>query len=193
MEPLSKEDLLRITSAHEIEYEALEDKNPLIVRTRMARSFPLSQESVFDAFSDPVSHVGLFPIIKGSTAPIRRGIEGMLDENQFFVFEQVQESTLPPRIMLIKYTLERPNKIIKEGVTDPFLISEGVARDRKRAAVTMNFDKQSNDETKIRVESSFETTTGEVFSRGFIDRVWLAFFENMMVANGQLNDGNRLV
>lgn len=190
MQALSFERLQEVALLREIEYEPIEDADPLMVRTRMARVFPLPQETVFDSFADPVSHVGLFAIIKSSTPPIREGLEDVLGENQFFAFEHVQEGPLTPRIMLLRYTLERPNRIIKEGVTDPFLIEDisDVASDRKKALVKMDFERIGENETKIITESAFQATTGAIFARGFIDSVWLNFYERMLVANGQISD-----
>jgi len=86
----------------------------------------------------------------------------------------------------LKYTLEPPLRITKIGVTDPFLDDKVRLSDRKKAKVVMEFLEISKKETEFKVTSSFETTTGEIFSRGFIDRVWLNFFERMMLANGML-------
>ena len=171
---------------HGIKYRALRAKDPLVVRTEMSKAFPIPQQAMFDSFADPVAHVRLFAIIKSSTKAIRKGIENLLGENQFYAFEHVQESNLPPRLMLLKYTLEPPTRITKVGVTDPFLVETVRPMDKKKAAVTMDFAALSKQETEFKVTSSFATTTGEIFSRGFIDRVWLNFFERMMVANGML-------
>ena len=186
MQPLSMKEIRIICRIHNIRYRAVKDKDPLIVKTVMSKAFPLPQQAVFDSFSDPVAHVGLFEIIKGSTKAIRKGIEPLLKPNQFFVFEHVQESSLPPRLMLIKYTLIEPNRIIKEGVTDPFEPTDITIQDRKKATVVMDFKSISKNETEIKTTSAFQASTGVVFSRGFIDRVWINFFERMMVANGML-------
>lgn len=192
MEPFSLNRLHEIASLRNIDYQAIEHRDPLVVSTRMARRFPIPQDTVFRSFADPVSHVGLFSIIVGSTPPIRQGIEGLIGENQFFAFEHVQESSLPPRLMLLKYTLEPPFRITKEGVTDPFMAEDAQAMDRKKAMVTMQFEKVTEEETNIVAESTFHATTGAVFARGFIDRVWLNFFERMMVANGQIAETEML-
>jgi hypothetical protein len=34
----------------------------------------------------------------------------------------------------------------------------------------------------------FHAVTGAVFARGFVDHVWLNFFENMMLASGMISD-----
>lgn len=174
-----------------IDYTAIEDENPLVVRTRMAKAFPISQSSMFEAFSDPEAHVGLFQIIVGSTPPIRQGVEGLLADNEFFAFEHVQESNLPPRLMLVRYTLSPPNMIVKDAFTAPFNAEEEVA-DRKKGKVILSFDGISETETRFTAESMFHAETGSVFARGFIDRVWLNFFERMMFANGQLAEGDFL-
>ena len=186
MQPLSREEIRRIVKAHGIRYRAPKDKDPLMVKTTMSKVFPISQRAAFEAFSDPVAHVGLFEIIKGSTKPIRKGIEPLLKPNQFLAFEHVQESSLPPRLMVMKYTLDPPRSISKEGVTDPFLASDVVVQDRKKAVVRMDFKRMAAQQTEIKTTSAFVATTGEVFSRGFIDRVWVNFFERMMVANGMI-------
>ena len=182
MKPLTMQEIRAITRTHSIRYRATKDADPLTVRTTMSKVFPIPQKTVFDSFADPVAHVGLFEIIKGSTTPIRKGIEPLLGNNQFFVFEHVQESSLPPRLMLLKYTLESPNRITKIGVTDPFMPGDVTVKDRKKAKVVMDFTSISKHETEIRTTSSFQASTGAVFSRGFIDRVWLNFFERMTFA-----------
>jgi hypothetical protein len=186
MDPLPPEELKRIARLRGIRYRALKDPDPLVVRTSMAKTFPVPQQTVFDSFADPVAHVRLFSIIKGSTKAISKGIEPLLRPNQFLAFEHVQESNLPPRLMLLKYTLEPPRRILKEGVTDPFLPDDMTPMDKKRAKVIMEFSSVAEEETEIKTTSSFQVSTGAVFSRGFIDRVWLNFFERMMVANGML-------
>lgn len=191
MEALSVDRLKEIASLRGIEYSFDDDPDPLIVHSTLAKSFPIAQEDMFDAFADPVAHVGLFQIIVGSTPPIRKGLEGILPENEFYAFEHVQESNLPPRIMLVRYTLNRPFSIYKEAATDPFSI--GVeAMDKKKGRVVMEFDKISENETKLTTSSTFHAETGSVFARGFIDRVWFNFFERMMFANGQIEEKDYL-
>lgn len=186
MKPMTTEEIRRIVRLHGIRYRAPKDKNPLVVKTTMAKVFPISRKAAFEAFSDPVAHVGLFEIIKGSTKPIRKGIEPLLKPNQFLAFEHVQESSLPPRLMVMKYTLDPPRSISKEGVTDPFLESDVHIEDRKKALVRMDFTSVAAKQTEIKTTSTFTTSTGAIFSRGFIDRVWLNFFERMMVASGMI-------
>lgn len=186
MGPLPLEEIRRIARLRGIKYSAPKDRDPLVVRTTMSKVFPIPQQTVFDSFADPVAHVRLFSIIRGSTKGIRKGIEPLLGADQFFAFEHVQESSLPPRLMLLKYTLHPPSRIVKIGVTDPFLEDDVTVQDRKKAKVVMDFTAVSKQETEIKTTSSFATTTGAIFSRGFIDRVWLNFFERMMVANGML-------
>lgn len=191
MEALSIDRLNEIASARGIDYTIIEDPDPLVVRSKLSRAFPVAQEDMFDAFSDPVAHVGLFQIMVGSSKAIRQGLEEILPENQFYAFEHVQEANLPPRVMLVRYTLERPNRIIKEAATDPFSGDE-VASDRKRGVVKMEFDKLSQNETRLTASSTFHAETGSVFARGFIDRVWLNFFERLMFANGQIEEKDYL-
>lgn len=187
MDAFSVNQLLEVASIRGIDYEMVDDPDPLVVRSRLSRSFPVAQTDMFEAFADPVAHVGLFPIITGSTPPIRKGLEGVLPENQFFAFEHVQESNLPPRIMLVRYTLDRPVRIIKEAVTDPFNISDA-ASDKKKGLVSLDFEKVGEGETRFTAASTFRAENGSVFARGFIDRVWLNFFERMMFANGQITE-----
>jgi len=186
MEPLSQDSLNAIARERGIVYEALPHEDPLTVHSRLSKAFPVSQESMFDAFSDPVAHVGLFQIIKDSTPPIRNGLTGVLPENQFLAFEHVQESNLPPRIMLVRYTLDRPNLITKEALTDPFDID--IAADKKKGLVLLKFDRIDDEQTNFTAESTFHAETGSVFARGFVDRVWMNFFERMMFANGQITE-----
>ena len=191
MEPMSAELLQSIAQRREIEYEATPDDDPLIVRTRMSKVFPISQRAMFDSFSDPEAHVPLFQILVSATPPIRQGIQGLIPENTFFSFEHVQESNLPPRLMLTKYTLSPPSTITKEGVTDPFS-NIGIDADRKKAMIQMHFDPEGPEATRLTTDSAFHAETGAIFSRGFIDRVWLNFFERMMFANGQISEAEYL-
>lgn len=188
MRSLSHEEIQEYAAVRGILYEPMDDPDPLTVRTRMSIDLPLSQETLFDSFADPVSHTTLFAIIKSSTPPIREGLEGILKDNEFFVFEHVEEGPLNPRIMLLKYTLDRPHSILKEGVTDPFIIDDGVVQDKKKAVVKMDFERIDDANTRLVTESSFAATTGAVFARGFIDSVWLNFYERMLVVNGQISD-----
>lgn len=193
MQALSFDRIQEVAGLRDISYEPLEHDDPLVVRTRMARNFPVPQETVFDSFADPVSHARLFAIIRNSTGPIREGLEEVLPDNQFLAFEHVQEGQLSPRIMLLRYTLERPYRITKEAVTDPFLSDDiDILSDRKRAKVVLEFERVSDNETRIITESEFQTATGAVFSREFIDTVWLNFFERMLVVNGQILDTDML-
>ena len=169
MNPPTIAQLRRIARARHVSYRAISDPNPLVVRTRLSRPFPLAQRTVFRAFSDPQSHVPLFAIIKGSTPAIRSGIERLLPANQFFAFEHVQESTLPPRLMLVKYTLDEPTKITKEAVTDPFAEGDVQILDRKKGIVVMKFEREAAKKTNIIIESMFHATTGAIFARQFID------------------------
>ncbi|TMJ14601.1 MAG: hypothetical protein E6G94_09315 [Alphaproteobacteria bacterium] len=188
MEPFSIETLNSIAAARGIEYSPLDDPDPLTVRSRLAKAFPISQQSMFESFADPVAHVAMFPIIVASTPAIRSGLEGVLPENVFFAFEHVQESSLPARVMLVRYTLEAPRRIVKEAVTNPFEMAGGPLQDRKRGLVAMNFDAIGENETLLTTESTFQAESGSVFARGFIDRVWFNFFERMMFANGQIDE-----
>jgi hypothetical protein len=190
MRRLDQIEIADIADQHGLTYEAVPHDDPLVVRTIISRVFPIPQKQMFDAFADPVAHVGLFPIIVGSTSPIRKGLEGVLAPNEFFAFEHVQESNLPPRIMVMKYTLNPPFEISKVGITDPFLPDELRPMDRKRATVTMKFDAVGDNETRLTTDGEFVAETGAIFARGFIDHVWLNFFERLMVANGLIVEGS---
>lgn len=188
MEPLSSEQLRSVADARQITYEAIPDDDRLVVRTRMSREFPIGQKEMYELFADPSRHVGIFKIIVGSTPPIRSGIEDLVPENSFYAFEHVQEGNLPPRLMLAKYTLTPPSSISKEMVTDPFSLDSEVLSDRKRGALIMSFDAIDENTSRFSVESRFHAENGSVFARGFIDRVWLNFFERMMSQNGILEE-----
>lgn len=187
MDPLSAEQLISISSARGIEYNAIADDNPLVVRSSLSKVFPVSAEAAFQRFADPTEHVALFPIIAQTTPPIREGVHDFLPENMFYVIEHVQEANLPPRLMLAKYTLQPPFTIIKEMVTDPFSNPGDVESDKKRGALTFRFDPTGDAESRLTIESMFHAETGAIFARGFIDRVWLNFFERMMMEHGQLS------
>lgn len=188
MGPLTIQELRKIAKLRGIAYRPIKSSNRLIVKTQMSKAFPIPQRTFFNSFSDPVNHVGLFSIIKGATIPIRKGIEKLLKPNQFIVFEHVQESNLPPRLMLLKYTLNPPFKITKQAVTDPFLNDGQGLSDRKFGLVEMEFKKVAKNKTTIITKSTFHAKTGSVFARGFIDKVWLNFYERMMVANGEITE-----
>ncbi len=188
MEPLSSDELRTVADARQITYEPVADENPLVVRTRMSREFPVSQKDMYELFADPSQHVGIFKIIMGSTPPIRAGIEELVPENSFYAFEHVKESNLPPRLMLAKYTLNSPSTIFKEMLTDPFSPDDDALADRKRGALTMKFDALGEKSSRFSVESQFHAENGSVFARGFIDRVWLNFFERMMSARGMIEE-----
>lgn len=192
MQPLSLEALTAIAEARGITYEQITDDDPLVVRSRLSKAFPVNQQDMFEAFADPVAHVKLFQIISSSTPAIREGIEGVLPANTFFAFEHVQESTLPPRIMLVKYTLEPPFRITKEAITDPFGGEDVEVMDKKKGLVIMDFERVSDAETIFTTSSTFKAESGSIFARGFIDRVWFNFFERMMYANGQLTEAEFL-
>lgn len=185
MQPLSFDKLKSIAVKRKVSYHALPADDEKTVKTKMSRSFPLSQEVVFDLFADPANHVKLFSIIKGSSTIPRTGIETVIGDNELYAVEHVEEANVTPRMMLIKYVLDRPRSIIKLGVPDPFSDLDPMA-DKKKAKVAMNFDPQPDGSTLVTVESEFQAASGAVFTRGFIDHVWLNFFENMMVETGMI-------
>lgn len=210
MLPISEEELREIAQLREVRYEPIPDPDPLIVRTKMSKVFGIGQEDLFASFADPMAHVPLFSIIKSSTPPIRYGIQGVLPENEFFVFEHVEEGNLPPRIMLVKYTLKRPTLITKVAVTNPFMDTDGAPQDpgkpsptrepkkpkgpiepldKKKGIVQMRFTKVAGNRTRLTTTSMFHAETGAIFARRFIDAVWLNFYERMMVIHGTLKEG----
>jgi hypothetical protein len=143
----------------------------------------LDRETAFQTFADPQRHVDYFDIIKASTPLIP--LEGPLRPNEYVVLEHVQEAQLPPRMMVVKYTLDPPASIRKEAVTSPF--DSDVLSDKKKGLVIMNFQDVGRNATKVTVESTFETNKGPVFVRGFIDHVWFNFFERLMVETGEIS------
>jgi hypothetical protein len=94
-------------------------------------------------------------------------------------------------MMVVKYTLRPPDTITKEAVTDPFGGGD-VASDRKRGLVTMRFEELTSTTTRVTCSSTFETNDGPVFVRGFIDHVWLNFFERLMVETGEIGAAEML-
>jgi hypothetical protein len=192
MDMLSSAQLQSISQQRGISYEPIEDVDPLVVRTRMSRHFPMPRAQAFDLLSKPENHVPLFSIIKGTTPPIRSGIEQVLPDNQFFAFEHVEEGNLPARLMLILYSLEPPARIIKEPVTNPFENPGIDLQDKKRGRVSFSFDEIGPDFTNIIAESVFHSETGAVFARGFIDHVWLNFYERLMVSRGMIEHSEML-
>jgi hypothetical protein len=198
MQALSAEQLTSIAQARGVTYEALPSANPLIVATRMSREFPLSRQFAFDAFSDPSTHVRLFSIIRGSSTIPKEGIAKIVPLNQFYVVEHVEEQDVTPRLMLIRYTLNPPDTIIKEGVPDPFGDLDALSpnavipMDKKKAKVIMKFDEKGAYRTMVTVESEFQAATGAVFMRGLIDHVWLNFFENLMIETRELSLSDRM-
>lgn len=208
MTPKTEEELRKIAKARGVRYEPIPDPDPLIVRTQMSKIFGIGQDDFFSSFADPMAHVPLFSIIKSSTPPIRYGIQEVLPENQFFAFEHVEEGNLPPRIMLVKYTLKRPTLITKEAVTNPFVDTDKDPEpstpaptrkpkkkkgpiepyDKKKGIVLMRFTKVTGNRTRLTTTSIFHAETGSIFARRFIDAVWLNFYERMMVINGTLKE-----
>jgi hypothetical protein len=192
MQPLTIERLQAIAAARGIEYDAPSYDDPKIVTTRMARVFPIPQGDAFQFFADPANHAKHFSIIKGTTAPIRVGIEGMLTENEFFALEHVEEANVPPRLMFVRYRLEPPHTIIKEAVTNPFAGPGEEVEDKKKGKVVIRFEQVDDASTRLITESTFQATTGATFVRGFVDHVWLSFFENMLVETGELAANQRM-
>jgi hypothetical protein len=184
VQPLSLEELIAIAEARNIHYER-PTADSLVVKTIMSRNFPISRDFAFKLFSDQASHVRLFSIIKGAVTVPKEGIAKLLPLNQFLVIEHVEEANIPPRMMFVRYTLNPPDMIIKEAVPDPFgdleTFGDAVPMDKKKASVVMRFEDLGPRLTKITVESEFAAATGAVFIRGFIDHVWLNFFETLMM------------
>lgn len=190
MNPKTLEELEAIAALRGIEYVAPpeEETDTLrIVRSRLGRTIAIPRDAAFARFADPQSHIQYFEIIKDSTPLIP--LEGVLGGGQYVVLEHVQEAMLPPRMMVVKYTLSPPDLITKEAVTDPF--QEGSAvEDKKKGLVTLRFEEAGKNSTKLIVESTFSTNKGPVFVRGFIDHVWLNFFERLLVETGEISAGD---
>jgi hypothetical protein len=110
------------------------------------------------------------------------------------VLEHVEEQAFTPRLMFIRYTLNPPDMIIKEGVPDPFADLDKIdpQADKKKAKVIMKFAERGANRTLVTVESEFQASTGAVFMRGMIDHVWLNFFENLMIETRELNLADRM-
>jgi len=194
MQALSAEQLTSIAQARGVTYEALPSASPLTIATRMSREFPLSREFAYTAFADPATHVRLFSIIRGSTTIPKEGIAKIVPPNQFYVLEHVEEQAVTPRLMFIRYTLNPPDTIIKEGVPDPFgdLDQIDPQADKKKAKVILRFAERGANRTLVTIESEFQASTGAVFMRGMIDHVWLNFFENLMIETRELNVIDRM-
>lgn len=202
MQPLPVDQLRAIADARGVTYEipetleaanvapdgdgnAGEAAQPAPVKTRMSKVVPIPQDKLFEMFANPETHVKLFSIIKGSSTVPRAGIETVVPDNEFYVLEHVEEQTVTPRLMLVKYTLQPPNKIIKEGIPDPLTNTDALA-DRKRGVVEINFEKVDDNSTRVTTDSTFQATTGAVFMRGLVDHIWLNFYENVMVDTGEI-------
>jgi hypothetical protein len=154
------------------------------VKTKISRAFAIDRDAAFATFADPQEHVNYFEIIKATTPLIP--LEGILESNQYYVFENVQEERLPPRMMLIKYTLDPPNSIIKDAIADPFNEIDPLA-DKKKGKVIISFKDLGRNSTEITCESTFVTNNGPVFVRGFIDHVWFNFYERLLVQTGEIS------
>jgi hypothetical protein len=186
MRALSLPQLQQIAMVHNIRYETPIDEETAserVVRTTLSREFALDREGAFNTFADPQRHVDFFDIIKASTPLIP--LEGPLRADEYIVLEHVQEENLPPRMMLVKYTLTPPSTIRKEAITDPFSDND-IISDKKKGLVVLQFDEIGHHRTQVTCESTFRTNRGPVFVRGFIDHVWLNFFERLMVETGEL-------
>ncbi len=178
--------LQEIAATHRIRYETPPDEETdtqRIVRTTLSREFAIARDAAFNTFADPQRHVDFFDIIKASTPLIP--LEGPLSRDEYVVLEHVQEENLPPRMMVVKYTLTPPTTILKEAVTDPFSTND-IFSDRKKGRVLLRFEDVGRNQTTLTCESTFTTNRGPVFVRGFIDHVWLNFFERLMVDTGEL-------
>lgn len=188
MKALEFNRLKEIALLRGISYEAPDDiiENEIrTVVTKISRSFAIDRDAAFATFADPQEHVKYFEIIKSTTPLIP--LEGILEPNQYYVFENVQEEKLPPRMMLIRYTLDPPNKIIKEAIADPFKNMDSLT-DKKRGLVTIEFKKLGRNSTEITCESTFITNNGPVFVRGFIDHVWFNFYERLLLQTGEISE-----
>jgi len=186
MKALSVDELAGIAEAHGIQYDAPPDEvggGRRVVTTTLSRSISLPRDDAFNVFADPQAHIRYFEIIKDCTPLIP--LEGPLAPNEYVVLEHVQEAELPPRLMVGKYRLEPPNRIIKEAVTDPFSGGEEM-QDKKKGRVELDFEEINATTTRVTTRSVFETNDGPVFVRGFIDHVWLNFFERLLVETGEI-------
>jgi hypothetical protein len=186
MRALALADLQQIAVTHGIRYDAppdVETDTERVVRTTLSREFAIARDAAFNTFADPQRHVDYFDIIKASTPLIP--LEGPLNADEYIALEHVQEENLPPRLMVVKYTLTPPSTIRKEAVTDPFSNTE-VFSDRKKGLVVLQFAEVGDNRTQVTCDSTFRTNGGPVFVRGFIDHVWLNFYEKLMVETGEL-------
>jgi hypothetical protein len=186
MRALALGELQQIAVTHGIRYDTppdVETDTERVVRTTLSREFAIARDAAFNTFADPQRHVGYFDIIKASTPLIP--LEGPLNADEYIVLEHVQEENLPPRLMVVKYTLTPPSTIRKEAVTDPFSNTD-IFSDKKRGLVVLKFDEVGRDRTQVTCDSTFSTNRGPVFVRGFIDHVWLNFYEKLMVETGEL-------
>jgi len=194
MEPLSSERLQEIAALHGITYETPESKDDSgrAIETRISRNFPIRREDAFNLFANPQNHGRWFSIIRESTPLIP--MEGAIGPNEYIALEHVQEANLPPRMMVVKYTLNSPTRIDKIAVTDPFADDHGGGplEDKKKGKVSMIFEEVGPNVTNVTCESTFVTNGGNVFVRGFIDHVWLGFVEKLMVELGELDKQDML-
>lgn len=189
---LTAETLARIANTYGIDYDAQPEEvtdTERIVTTKISRVFPIDRQAAYTTFADPQNHTRYFDIIKGSTPLIP--LEGALPKDEYIVLEHVQEAQLPSRMMLVKYKLEPPNTIVKEALTDPFSEDDPLS-DKKRGKVRLSFEELGRNSTRVTCESTFKSSLGPVFVRGFIDHVWFNFFEKLMVETGEIERGQML-
>lgn len=189
----SLSELQNIANLRGITYETPEEEitdNQRIIKTTISKNFPLDRAAAFASFADPQTHVKYFDIIQSCTPLIP--LEGALEPNAYIVLEKVQEENLPPRLMIVKYTLDPPNLISKDAVTNPFIEIPDLPLDRKKAKVRIRFEEIGRNSTKITCESTFTTSNGPVFVRGFIDHVWLNFYEKLMVDLGEISQSDMI-
>ena len=188
MRALEFNQLTDIAAMRGITYEAPEEtvKDSLrTVQTKISRDFAIDRDAAFATFADPQEHVNYFEIIK-ATSPLIP-LEGILTPNQYYVFEHVQEEQLPPRMMLVRYTLDPPHTITKEAIADPFNELDALA-DKKKGTVKISFKEVGRNSTNITCESTFVTNNGPVFVRGFIDHVWFNFYKRLLVQTGEIGE-----
>lgn len=183
--------LRSIADAHSIDYVPLDTRHANGIATRMSRKFQLSKTALFDKIANLKDHTRLFSHLKAVIVVRSEDIGGAIGKNQFVIVEGLEEGGSKLGVKLITIT---PNhKIECELLTDPFDTARADSadnpsgKDRKRGAISWQFDDEPNGTSRMTVQSDFQVEKDTAYVRGTIDHVWMDFFENVMLDTKELS------
>lgn len=192
MKPLSSTVLKQVAVKHGITYQAVNPKLRRKIGTKITRTFPVKQATLFSLLADPLAHQRLFaqfnviqPIDTTQFAPL-------VSKNEIISLEWVDEGG--PKLAVAKTTLVPPSKIIKEVLSGPFSELGGVqVMDRKKGVITWEVVPIDSNSCTLTAESEFDVVAKSVFVRSLIDTIWVDSFERIMVELGELSMSQKLI